>query len=222
MIPTIDFETRSAAGYVWDEEEERWTGPPGAAESGLALVGVKNYVAHPTFKVLSLSYGLGDSQGVHLWLPGMPNPRDLLRHVALRGVLSGWNIGQFEMEVWNAHCVKEFGWPPLILEQLTCDMAAARAWSLPGKLADAGAVLNLAVQKDANGDRLIKKFTVPRQPTKNNKAMWHESTDPEGPPPKAKKEKPGITAADAAAYQQYQLRMQEWRDKGMIDDDIPF
>jgi DNA polymerase len=160
---------------VWNEEDECWEAPPGAAESGLELVGVKNYVNHPTFKVLCLSYDILDGQGVSLWTPWDKSPPfRLLRHVALGGKLAGWNIGQFEFEVWNSHCVKTYGWPPLLLEQLVCDMAHARAWALPGKLANAGEVLRLAIQKDKTGSALIKKFCEPRQPTKKNKEMWNE------------------------------------------------
>lgn len=222
MIPAFDFETRSAAGYVWSEEDECWDAPPGAAESGLELVGVKNYVAHPTFQVLCMSYDLRDGQGVRLWMPGMPNPGDLLRHVARLGKLSGWNVA-FEMEVWNGHCVKAFGWPPLMLEQLICDMATARAWALPAGLGNAGGVLQLAIQKDEDGKRLLKKFTIPRQPTKNNKAMWNEPTDPDVPlkivkPKRDVEAESDCVKRDAEATAAYATRMAEWRPGGSTDD----
>lgn len=220
MIPAFDFETRSAAGYVWNEEDQCWEGPPGAAECGLELVGVKNYVNHPTFKVLCLAYNLFDGLGVRLWTPGQESPRDLLRHVALRGMLSAWNVA-FELEVWNSNCVRMFGWPPLILDQLICDMATARAWTLPGKLANAGDVLNLDIKKDSDGSRLIDKFTIPRQPTKKNDAMWNEPDDPDPPPPRPKKSKvqpqPDLFPGpyNVGSYMGYV-------GNGSADDDIPF
>jgi len=224
--PTFDFETRSAAGFVWNEEDECWEGPPGAADCGLALVGVKNYIAHPTFQVLSLSYDILDGQGASLWTPWSKSPPTrLLRHIALRGITAGWNVGGFEFHVWNDFCVKAYGWPPLLLEQLVDDMAAARAWTLPGSLANVGDVLKLDVVKDKTGKELIKKFTVPRQPTKANKAIWNEPDDPDLPPPTSKKRKDSTIVhmpsalVDNAAYD---AKMQLWRDAGSIEDDIPF
>ena len=45
-------------------------------------------------------------------------------------------------------------------------MSKARASCYPGALDKAGAVMRLTNQKDSDGDRLIKKFSVPRNPTK--------------------------------------------------------
>lgn len=221
-LPTFDFETRSAAGYVWNEEDECWEGPPGAAECGLELVGVENYVAHPTFTPLCLSYDLRDGLGVSLWTPWAENPPlRLLRHISLRGTLSGWNIA-FERKVWNLHCVKAYGWPPIILDQCVCDMAAARAWSLPAPLGKAGEVLHLDIVKDKTGKDLIKKFTVPRQPTKANKAMWNEPDDPDVLE-KPKKTKTQIVNGSISfkSNEQYELDMKQWRESGNVDD-IPF
>jgi DNA polymerase len=47
-------------------------------------------------------------------------------------------------------------------------MAKSRAYSLPGALGNAGKVLNAPDQKLKEGKRLIKKFCIPRNPTKNN------------------------------------------------------
>ena len=34
IIPDLDFETYSEAGYRWDEAGQRWAGPPGAPPGG--------------------------------------------------------------------------------------------------------------------------------------------------------------------------------------------
>jgi hypothetical protein len=219
--PTFDFETRSAAGFVWNEEDECWEGPPGAADSGLDLVGVENYVAHPTFKVLCLSYDLLDGEGVAQWTPWSPNPPTrLLRHIALHRPISGWNVA-FERKVWNLHCVKAYGWPEILLDQCICDMAIARAWTMPASLGNAGDVLNLDIVKDKSGKALIKKFTVPRQPTKANQAIWNEPDDPDGPPPKPKKTKLMTPAETRQAMTDY-FAAGRASHPSPYDDDIPF
>lgn len=169
VLPGLDFETYSEAGHRWDEVSQSWKMPLGAGgtKRGLGVVGVKNYVNHPTFDLLSLAYDLKDGRGERVWVPGQPPPADLLDHVARGGLLGAWNSG-FEFTVWNDYCVRVLGWPPLRLEQMRCTMVKGRSWSMPGKLADAGSVLRLVIQKDKDGDRLLKKFSEPRKPTKKD------------------------------------------------------
>lgn len=186
-VPSFDFETFSCAGYVWTPELQRWKSPAGLADQnrGLGAVGVVNYVRHPTFAVLALAFDLLDGAGVQRWTPP-PNllriispdligagwetpghPWPLLHHVAEGGLLEGWNVS-FELRVWNDYCVPAWGWPALRADQLRCAMAKARAHALPGALENAGSVLQLVNQKDADGKRLLRKFSVPRNPTKKD------------------------------------------------------
>lgn len=171
-IANIDFETYSEAGFVWDEHKNKWAALPGASQGkkGLPVVGASVYVEHPTFEVLTLSYDLGQGDGVRRWQPGLPPPVDLLAHVASGGLVSGWNSAGFEMKVW-AHCARRYLWPPLLLEQVRDSMAGSRAFCLPGALAKAAEVMGLAQLKDANGKRLLDKFSIPRNPTKANAAL---------------------------------------------------
>jgi DNA polymerase len=191
VYPSADFETFSEAGYRW--ENDRLHSLEGIAEQnrGLEVVGTRNYVLHPTFEILSLSYDMRQGAGEITWIPpvdlqpiglcevnphpiGSPpygdprHPWELLRYIQDGGVLSGWNVGSFEFDVWNYYCVPKWRWPRLRPEQLICAMAKARANAYPGKLANSGKVMQLVNQKDADGDRLLKKFSVPRNPTKTD------------------------------------------------------
>ncbi|OYW62728.1 MAG: hypothetical protein B7Z31_00210 [Rhodobacterales bacterium 12-65-15] len=169
-IANIDFETYSEAGFVWDAARNKWAALPGASQGkkGLTVVGASVYVEHPTFEVLTLSYDLG--AGIKRWQPGSPPPVDLLSHVASGGLVSGWNSAGFEMKVWR-HCVERYRWPPLPLGQVRDSMAAARAFCLPGALGKASEVMALKQQKNADGKRLLDKFSIPRNPTKANPAL---------------------------------------------------
>src|ERR1700747_3305036 len=89
-LATIDFETRSDAGYRWDESLQKWKSLPGMAENnrGLGAVGLRNYIAHESFAVLSLAYDLLDGSGNHLWTPQMAiMPRALLDHIRAGGLI---------------------------------------------------------------------------------------------------------------------------------------
>ena len=112
-----------------------------------------------------MAYDLKDGTGRHFWHPGMPPPQPLLDFVARGGEVEGWNVA-FEWWIWNEVCVRRYGWPPLAQEQTYDAMAKARAFALPGSLGNVSDVLALSRKKDPDGDRLLKKFSMPRNPTK--------------------------------------------------------
>jgi DNA polymerase len=187
IYPEADFETFSAAGYRWDANLRKWKSLPGLSDQnrGLKAVGTRNYVEHPSFRVLSLGWNLKDGKGERWWRP-MTNetlddlfptrrgdytmpwaPGELCDYIANGGILEAWNIN-FEYVVWNSYCVPIFGWPVLRQEQCRDAMAKARAAAYPGNLADFGRVRKLRNQKLPEGDALVKKLTRPRNPTKGN------------------------------------------------------
>jgi len=166
-IADLDFETYSPAGYVWDPVRARYVAPAGASVLGLPAVGAAVYSEHPDAEVLSLAYNLKDGTGAHLWRPGDPSPDALLAHVANGGLLEAWNCA-FERWIWNNICTRKYGWAPLPARCLRDAAAKARAFGLPGRLADAGAALGAVTQKDKDGTRLIRKFCIPRAPTLKN------------------------------------------------------
>jgi DNA polymerase len=189
VTPTLDFETYSEAGFAWNVDTQRWSELPGASSQnrGLSTVGAEPYVRHPSFRILCAAYDLYDGQGSRHWRPELPPPADLFAYLATGGTIEAWNVG-FERWVWELHCVSRLGWPAVASHQWRCAMAKARAYCLPGKLAETGRVLGLETQKDAAGSALLKVFSVPRNPTKTDPRlavlpMW---THP-GHPPGARK-----------------------------------
>lgn len=168
--PEMDFETFSEAGHVWNEAEQKWKAPEGTpkgSKKGLFVVGVVNYVTHPSFELLCLAYDLKDGAGPRQWWPWMPYPADLFEYLATGGEIEAHN-SSFERWVWDLHCVPRLGWPPIRFDQWRCSAAKSRASSYPGGLDAAGKVLELPTQKDADGKRLLDKFSVPRNPTKKD------------------------------------------------------
>ncbi len=171
VLADMDFETSSEAGFVWDGG--RWRGPTGGGgKKGLKVVDLINYVEHGTFRVETLYYDLKDGRGARCWLPHVPPPVDLFEHLARGLLIEAWNA-QFEREVWERYCVRRLGWPAVRPEQWRCAMAKGRAHALPGSLAKAGDVLALTVRKDPDGERLLKRFSEPRDPTKDDPRLWH-------------------------------------------------
>ena len=165
VFPDFDFETYSEAGLQL--VENKWVTLPNSSKRGLFAVGGVAYSEHPSTEVLSLAYDLKDGTGKKLWIPGMGAPVDLFEHISNGGLLEAWN-SSFEYHIWLNVCHKRMGWPPLPLEQLRDAMAKSRAHSLPGGLGDAAKVLQVIDQKIDDGKRLIKKFSMPRNPTKKD------------------------------------------------------
>lgn len=166
VLADMDFETYSEAGFEWNPHTSKWVTLPGAKTKGLGVVGVRAYVEHPTFEVLSLKFDLKDGHGVHTWVPGMPNPQALFDHIARGLLVEAWNAG-FEMQVWE-RCTDLYGWPAFPVAQIRCAMAKSRAHARPGKLEKAAEVMH-TLQKDGEGDRLLKKFSVPQNPTQKRR-----------------------------------------------------
>jgi hypothetical protein len=162
----IDFETFSTAGYYWDWRSNRYRSISKSPPHGLGAVGAAAYAEHPSTEILSLAYDLGTGSPT-VWIPGLPVPVDLFEHIARGGLVAAWN-SFFEFVIWEHVAHRRLGWPPLPLDQLRDTMARSYAHSLPGALGNACEVLGTAARKDKDGTRLLRKFSMHRNPTKND------------------------------------------------------
>ncbi len=171
VLPDMDFETYSEAGYVFDAEAKnglgQWRSITKSPPHGIGAVGAPVYSEHPSTEVLSLAYNLKDGLGPRLWLPGMAPPEDLFAHIAAGGLIEAWNSA-FEWHIWTNVCTARMGWPVLPYWNLRDAMAKSRAWSLPGALGKAAQVTEVVDQKIDDGKRLLNKFSKPRNPTKKD------------------------------------------------------
>lgn len=163
---THDWETYSSAGHIWRPDLNKWKALPQAKQGkkGLFVVGAAVYAQHPSTEVLMYRYKLPGAATTTHWRPGLPLPLDLFAAIEQGAVLEAWNSA-FERWIWDEVCVPKYGFPAWPYRQQRCDMAAARAHSLPGSLGEAGDVIRANVRKDKRGDALIKRFCMPRDPT---------------------------------------------------------
>ena len=176
VIEDFDFETYSEAGYYF--EDNKWKSISTTAPHGIGAVGAAVYSEHPSTEVLSLAYNLKDGLGARLWLPGMPPPQDLFDHIMRGGLIEAANSA-FEYFIWTNVCHKRMGWPAINPRQLRDPSAKARAFSLPGALDKLAKVLTVKDLKIDDGKRLIKKFSVPRNPTAKDPRTRHNPYDPD-------------------------------------------
>lgn len=168
-LPTLDWETYSESGYVFNGH--KFVSPLGPkGKKGIQLVGAATYAEHPSTEILSLSYDLLDGLGVKLWTSGQNPPTDLFNYIKSGGLIEA-HRSLFEFFVWHYVAFNRMGWPALPLSQLRCSRAKCFAYSIPPSLAEAGAVLGLAEQKDKAGSNVMLRLSQPRTPTKNNPAL---------------------------------------------------
>lgn len=128
------------------------------SEADLEVVGLDNYLKHPSTAVLMAAYARGDRQ-VKLWEPHKSSMPAELEDALLDPFTTA--------EAWNA--TFERGVTKYVLKidkpiyEWRDPSANARYLSMPGRLADAGRILGLGEEhmKDSEGERLIKLFCEP-------------------------------------------------------------
>ena len=170
VLPDLDFETYSEAGMVLtiDKGKYKWISVEGKGKrKGIQAVGSAVYAMHPSTEILTLAYDLKDGAGPRLWSAGDPDPEELFQHIAEGKLLEAFNSA-FEYYIWNYVGTRKLGWPELPLNQLRCAMVKARSFSFPGSLGDVASVVGAELKDKKKGSRVIKRFCIPRDPTKTD------------------------------------------------------
>lgn len=169
---TMDFETYSDAGFQWNEDGKKWDALAGCSKQkkGISAVGSAAYAEHPSTEVLTLSWKLPGDNAVTRWTPGQALPQRLFDYIASGGIVEAHN-SMFERFIWHYVCRRRYGWPEAPGERSwRCSAAKARVNNLPGALDNLTEVLDTTIKKNADGKRLINKFSVPQKPTKKQPA----------------------------------------------------
>ena len=154
----LDYETRSAAP--------------------LEKCGAIVYAEHPSTSIFCLGYQINNGEP-ELWIPERgPMPQDLWEAFKW-GVLIAHNAA-FERAITKYtltryDCLtgyqKQMLWG-LQPNRWKCLAAKAAMSALPRKLEGAAEAMGLLTQKDTVGNRLIKKYSKPRKPSKKNPSLW--------------------------------------------------
>lgn len=146
---SLDFETRSAVK--------------------LRKAGLYVYAQDPSTEIMCMAWAIG-GMPPELWLPGQMLPEAFVDHVAGGGPLRAWNAA-FERVIWYHKLPWKVALQP-VLSQWTCTAAEAAAMALPRALGNCAKVLGLADQKDAEGHRLMMKYSRPRKIEEDGTIIW--------------------------------------------------
>lgn len=157
-ILSLDLETRSAAD--------------------LKKTGAYRYFEDATADVLCAALALDDGP-VLTWRRGDPPPALWQQHVSSGGTVSAHNAA---FEYWALLLIlgPRYGWAVPEIAQVRDTMAQAAAMSIPQALDGAARAMGLDEQKDKDGMRLIRKFSMPRKARKGEvpgRLYWTEPED---------------------------------------------
>lgn len=157
----IDFETRS--------------------EADLKKVGAVKYAQHPTTEAYCMAYKF-DAEPTKLWTPKDPFPLEIVRAARHTETTFVAHNAGFEQAIFEHNFrvfdIKKLNLPP---ERWRCTAAKAAAHALPRAMEGAALVLGLPIQKNMDGNRLVKKFMKPTRKWLN----WVErGCDPASEPAK--------------------------------------
>ena len=154
----------------------------------LSKAGVYPYAEHPGFEILLFGYSI-DGKPVEVvdLASGETLPEAVLEALVDPGVVKWAFNATFEricISAWlrTHHPHLMGGQRFLDPEQWRCSMIWAAYLGLPMSLDQAGQALNLDVQKDSAGKRLIKQFCTPATPSMLNGGGTRNppSSDPDG------------------------------------------
>ena len=149
------------------------------SEVDIKSCGLYRYATDPSFEILLIAWatddgsGFGETQCCDL-ATGDPFPAELLEAFQSGTVRLIAHNASFERVCFSVHLQRHFPGqylqPGTFLspENWLCTMVMAGSLTLPLALKDVGEVLKTAQQKDKEGERLIKLFSMPCKPTKSN------------------------------------------------------
>lgn len=152
-----------------------------ASACDLTKAGVYRYAEHPSTRAWGFCWRLGAGQ-VHRWMPGFPDPTELLQHLARGGRMVAHNA-PFERVIWNAVLRGRYGlshWPVLHATQQSCTMARAQSMNLPAKLEMLAKVLDVPNQKDMDGNAAMRKLMRPRNVRVDGLLTWWDGSITKG------------------------------------------
>lgn len=162
------------------------------SEADLRKTGSYEYSLHPSTQILCASWRLGTRRQLReeienevrpqIWSSAFPNAKlktELFEALTNENIKIIAHNALFEQVITRNTFSRMVDEPSLLKNipssRWICTASMAAALALPRNLEGACSALNLPIQKDMVGRRLILKYCKPRKPSKNNPAKWHSS-----------------------------------------------
>jgi len=174
----------------------------------LRVAGAYRYAEHESTEVLMAAYSLDDGP-IRQWQPHLNRnmPRDLVSALSNNDVFIVAHNAEFERRIL-IECLAV----NVQRARYRCTAARAAAAGLPRSLDGALAALGHPIRKDPRGAAVLRKFSRPRKPTKNNDATRvYPKDDPEAWQVLLEYNKQDIVAEKALDDAIPDLTSREWR-----------
>lgn len=188
------------------------------------------YSKNPGTEVMCLAYKLPCYDDPDLWHRSHPEhliaesgpPVDLFAFVLAGGPVEAHNAF-FERCIWKNAMVTGYGWPEVPHLQWRCSAAKASAASLPRKLEDAVLAMGLPIEKDMEGNALMRKMMRPRKMLKAEVELWADMTGWKGRLPG--RDNPVLPVVwhetEEDIYRQWEYCRQDVRAEEGLSDAVP-
>jgi DNA polymerase len=128
----------------------------------LRTAGAWRYAADSATEVLCFGYRVGGAD--HSWAP-IGAARDPLERLAADPAMVFACFGGFEQAIWQKIMVARHGFPPIETRRWLDLRATVSALALPRSLDKALVALGLPIEKDTQGQRLVRSLSRPNRKT---------------------------------------------------------
>lgn len=134
-----------------------------ASKADLKKTGAWHYAEHPSTHILCLGYSINGGPVQILTSDDLLfPPQEFVQAVEDPDCYFVAHNVAFEKAIWRHQC-KALGWPDIPDERYHDTMAVCGYKALPLKLEKAGAALNLPIQKDMAGHRIMMALAKPKK-----------------------------------------------------------
>lgn len=129
------------------------------SECDLIFHGLRQYAEHPSTELICAAYALDDEPMEFFWA-NEPFPVNLRDYLAGDGLIYAHNA-QFERELFDFVLCNDYDLPPIEPTRWRCSMVQALTNGHPASLGQLAHSLDLPIQKQAEGTRLIRQYCAP-------------------------------------------------------------
>lgn len=121
--------------------------------------GALNYAMHPSTTVICMAYAFDDEPPMIWFAEDGTFPDSVIDYIQTGGPITAHNAA-FERHMFEFVLANDYDFDPPKLEQWRCSSARAMAHGLPAKLELICKALELPIQKQKEGKRLIRDYSV--------------------------------------------------------------
>ena len=131
------------------------------SQCDLKAKGLLKYAQDPSTEIICMSYAFGDSEVVTWFSEDAPFPKDVKDYLEKSNDPLVAHNATFERHLFDFVICNDYKIKPVSKDRWRCSSARAMAHGLPSSLSDICKALDLPLQKQTEGTRLIRDYCAP-------------------------------------------------------------